>query len=107
MIPPKKKRVQPAIEQKSADVGMTLDGRRRTNVDGREEFGGPGSGFEKHDSDGTNKDSNWTICQLMENPGVCDSTDRAFVTGKPGVVGVDVIRLDKPDEGHEQHGEHG
>lgn len=43
----------------------------------------------------------------MQNPSVGNRTDRTFVTGKTRVVRVDVIRLDKSDEAHEQHAEQG
>jgi hypothetical protein len=85
----------------------TLDGWRRTDVEGREESGGPGNRLGNDGADRMNKNSKRAICELMQNPGVRHGANRTLVAGETGVVGVDVIRLDKSDETHKQHADEG
>jgi hypothetical protein len=41
----------------------------------------------------------------MQYSGVSYGTNRTVMTGKSGIVGVNVIRLDKADESHKQNAE--
>jgi hypothetical protein len=43
----------------------------------------------------------------VQHSGMRDGANRAFVTGKSRIVGVDVICLDEADKTHEQHTEEG
>lgn len=56
---------------------------------------------------GADKNGERTIGQVLQDSGVGCGTNGTFVAGKPGLSGVYVIGLDKPDVAHEQEAEQG
>ena|SRR5215831_10999190 len=93
--------------QAAADIYETLGCGWRTDAEGRGETGAAGRGLGDGKVRGAGKKRKGLMRRLMQYPGVRYRADRTLMTGKLGIFGMNVIRLDKPDEADKQDAKQG
>jgi hypothetical protein len=84
-------------------VFESLDCRRRTDAKRGDEAKRLADCVWRRCQNGADKDCGWPVYRSTQNSGMGHGADRTLVTGKLGIVSVNVNRLDDADEGDEQN----